>query len=136
MQYVAGMTPQELRERNARFAVDITKLTKSFTDEPASEIIIRQLIRSATGTASNYRAAGQGRSHAEFRSKIATALEEADECIHWLEFSKNADLVRGPAVDRLIREAKELAAIFGASRRTALQNAKAQDAKRKLSSAK
>ena len=136
MHYSAGMTPQELRERTAAFAVDVTKLTKAFTDEPASEIIIRQLIRSATSTASNYRAAGQGRSHAEFRSKIATVLEEADECIHWLEFAKNADLVRGPGLDRLIREAKELAAIFGASRRTALQNAKTQDAKKKLSSAK
>ncbi len=131
-----GMTPQELRDRTAKFSVDVTKLTKSFTDEPASEIITKQLIRSATGTASNYRAAGQGRSHAEFRSKIATVLEEADECIHWLEFAKNADLARGPELDRLIREAKELAAIFGASRRTALQNAKATDVKKKLSTAK
>ena len=136
MQCIWGMTPQELRERTARFAVDVTKLTKSFTDEPASEIIVKQLIRSATGTAANYRAAGQGRSHAEFRSKIATVLEEADECIHWLEFAKNADLARGPALDLLIGEAKELAAIFGATRRTALQNAKAHDAKKKIPTAK
>jgi four helix bundle protein len=130
------MTPQELRERTAAFAVDVTKLTKSFTDEPASEIIVRQLIRSATGTAANYRAAGQARSHAEFRSKISTVLEESDECIHWLEFARSADLARGPVLDRLIREAKELAAIFGASRRTALQNAKSKGAQKKLSSAK
>ena len=136
MQRLAAMTPQELRERTATFAVDVTKLTKSFVAEPAAEIVIRQLIRSATGTASNYRAAGQGRSHAEFRSRIATVLEEADECIHWLEFSKNADLVRGPALDRLIREAKELAAIFGASRRTALQNARAQAAAARIKSPK
>jgi four helix bundle protein len=130
------MTPQEMRERTAKFAVDVTKLTKIFTDEPASELIVRQLIRSATGTAANYRAAGQARSHAEFRAKIGTVLEEADESIHWLEFAKNADLARGQELDRLIREAKELAAIFGASRRTALQNAKAHDANKKLRSAR
>lgn len=130
------MTPQELRERTARFAVDVTKLTRSFAAEPASEIITKQVIRSATGTAANYRAAGQGRSHAEFRSRIATVLEEADECIHWLEFAKNAGLSRGDELERLLREAKELAAIFGASRRTAMQNARSHDARKKLLSAK
>ncbi|TAK17890.1 MAG: four helix bundle protein [Acidobacteria bacterium] len=111
-------------------------MTKSFADEPASEIITKQLIRSATSTAANYRAAGQSRSHAEFRSRLATVLEEADECIHWLEFSRNAGLTQGPELERLHREAKELAAIFGASRRTAMQNARRHAAARKVSSAK
>src|SRR5262249_37197183 len=110
---------------------EATALTKTFVNEPASEIITKQLIRSATSTSANYRAAGQARSHAEFRSKIATVLEEADECVHWLEFARTAGLARGRELDRLIREAKELAAIFGATKRTALQNARLKLANKK-----
>lgn len=122
------MTPQQLRERTAQFAVDVTTFVRGFRAEAAADIVTNQLIRSATATAANYRAAGQARSHAEFTSRISVVLEEADECIHWLEFSANAGLARGAELTRLIREAKELAAIFGASRRTATANAKAKAA--------
>ena len=123
-----AMTPLELRERTAQFAVDVTTLARTFNREPAADIVVNQLLRSATGTAANYRAAGQARSHAEFTSRISVVLEEADECIHWLEFVERAGLARGVELTRLIRESKELAAIFGASRRTASTNAKAHAA--------
>lgn len=123
-----GMTPQELRNRTAQFAVDVTTLARRFAKEPASEIAINQLIRSATGTAANYRAAGHARSHAEFTSRISVALEEADECVHWLEFTERAGLVKGTEATRLLKEAKELAAIFGASRRTAAAKAREKSA--------
>jgi len=122
------MTPQELRERTARFSVDVTAFTRTVRAEPAAEIVINQLIRSATGAAANYRAAGQARSHAEFTSRISVVLEETDECIHWLEFCERAGIARGADLMVLIREAKELAAIFGASRRTATANGKAHAA--------
>ncbi|TAK15558.1 MAG: four helix bundle protein, partial [Acidobacteria bacterium] len=100
------MTPQELRRRTTQFAIDVTALVQQFRNEPAADIVIKQLIRSATGTAANYRAAGQARSHAEFTSRISVALEEADECIHWLEFSERAGLAMGSELARLIRESK------------------------------
>ena len=124
----AAMTPQELRNRTAQFAVDVTAFVRGFEKEPATDIVINQLIRSATGTAANYRAAGHARSHAEFTSRISIVLEEADECIHWLEFSERAGLVKGVELAQLIREARELAAIFGASRRTATEKARARAA--------
>jgi four helix bundle protein len=122
------MTPQELRERTARFAVDVAKFTKTFEDEPAANIVIDQILRSATGMAANYRATGQARSHGEFTSRISVVLEEADECIHWLEFTERAGLASGTELDRLLRESRELTAIFGASRRTATANRKAHAA--------
>jgi len=122
------MTPQELRERTAQFAVDVTAFVGRFAEHPATRIVTDQLLRSATSTAANYRAAGQARSHAEFTSRISVVLEEADECVHWLEFAERTGLAQGAEVSRLTREAKELAAIFGASRRTATQKARAHAA--------
>ena len=68
-------------------------------------------------------AAGLARSHREFISKISQVLEEADESIHWLEFLRDAQVTQNERLAPLIREARELAAIFGASRRTAMRNA-------------
>jgi len=41
----------------------------------------------------NYRAAGRGRSHAEFTAKMGTVCEESDETLGWLEFIDNARLM-------------------------------------------
>jgi len=48
-------------------------------------IIKRQLIRSATSTAANYRATQRAKSRADFLSKLGTVEEEADESLFWLE---------------------------------------------------
>ena len=68
---------------------------------------------------SNYRAARRGRSRAEFRAKLGTVFEEADECVDCLEYFRDASISHDAA---LIEEARELAAIFAASVRTARQN--------------
>ncbi len=118
------MTPQELGDRTATFALDVTAFVRTLKSDQAAGVVIDQLVRCATSVAANYRAAGQSRSHAEFTSRISVVLEEADECIHWLEFSNRAGLASGTELERLVKESKELAAIFGASRRTAVQKAK------------
>lgn len=44
-----------------------------------SQIIGKQLLRSATSVAANYRSACRARSQSEFFSKISIVIEEADE---------------------------------------------------------
>ena len=68
---------------------------------------------------SNYRAARRGCSRAEFRAKLGTVFEEADECVDCLESFRDANISHDAA---LIEEARELASIFAASVRTARQN--------------
>jgi four helix bundle protein len=66
----------------------------------------------------NYRAAGRGRSHAEFTARIGTVLEEADEaqgCLELLDEMGSND----EKLAWLRREANELVAIFTASYQTA-----------------
>jgi hypothetical protein len=50
-------------------------------------------------------------------------LAGAHESIHWLEFLRDAEVTQNERLAPLIREARELASIFGASKRTALRNA-------------
>jgi four helix bundle protein len=85
---------------------------------PEAQVIGRQLLRSGTSIGANYRAAGRARSHAEFVSKIAIVLEEADETVFWLECLIESEIVKPELLQELLAEATELVAIFAASYRT------------------
>lgn len=81
-----------------------------------------QLIRCATSVAANYRAACLGQSKKAFISKIGIVIEEADESIFWIEFLRDENLVKIEETELILKEAKELTAIFIASRITATKN--------------
>src|SRR6478672_6075092 len=74
----------ELSARISAFAVAVLKAVKRLPRDVASDVVIRQVARSASGIASNYRSACCARSRGEFVSKLSVALEEADETRHWL----------------------------------------------------
>jgi four helix bundle protein len=84
-----------------------------------ANVIAQQLLRSATGMAANYRAAGRSRSKAEFIAKIGVVVEEADETVFWLEMLSESGIVRPKKLEKIEAEATELLAIFAAARRTA-----------------
>jgi four helix bundle protein len=82
----------------------------------------KQLIRSGTGVAANYRAACRSRSKAEWVAKIGIVVEEADEAVFWLEMLSDCDIVSRKKLEALMAEAHELSAIFTASQFTARRN--------------
>jgi four helix bundle protein len=86
-------------------------------------VLGNQFLRCSTSVAANYRAACRGRSRAEFISKIGTVLEEADESVFWLELMIEAGTISGERVEPLLAEAKQLTAIFAATKITAQANA-------------
>jgi four helix bundle protein len=113
---------EELKERSRRFALDIVRLVRHFPRTLDSEIVARQLIKSATSVAANYRAACRSRSPGEFISKIGLVCEEADESCFWLDVAISAEITNDPDGSRLASESRELCAIFTASRNTAKRN--------------
>lgn len=113
---------EELRNRSKQFAVSVVRFFKLLPRTDEARVIGKQLLRSATSVAANYRAAGRSRSRAEFISKISTVVEEADETVFWLEMLSDAEIVRKKEVEMLLTEANELLAIFAASQRTAKAN--------------
>jgi len=77
----------------------------------------KQLLRSATSVAANYRAACRARSRAEFIAKLAIVVEEADEVLFWLELIGESGIFK---VDpELEKEGKEILFIMSASRKSA-----------------
>ena len=79
----------------------------------------RQLIRSATSVAANYRATQRAKSKAEFINKWGTTEEGADESSFWLESLGEPATNEPTELNRILREANELTAILIASRKRA-----------------
>ena len=112
------MTPEQLKERTKRFALEVIALGGTVPRTLVAEIFAGQMVRSGTSTGANYRAACRARSRAEFVAKIGVAEEEADETQYWLELFETK-LAKSETVRRLIAEATELVAILSASRKSA-----------------
>jgi four helix bundle protein len=113
------MTPEELKKRTMGYALRCVKLADSLPKGPTGSTIARQLVRSSTSTAANYRAACLARSKAEFISKLGIVEEEADETVFWIEFAIEAGLTRKKLVSELVAEGREITAIIVSSRKTA-----------------
>jgi len=112
-------SPQELRDRTKAFAVRIVRLYRSLPYRTDAQVLGKQLIRSGTAVAANYRAACRARSNAEWVAKIGVVVEEADETLFWLEMLMDCEIVAPGKLQALIKEGHELSAIFTASRHTA-----------------
>ena len=112
------MTRKELQNRTKKFHVDVIKLCEIFPRNAAGYETAKQLILSAGSVGANYRASVRAKSPDDFLYKIEIVLEEADESHYWLEVVKDVKLQTGTELDRLIKEANELTAIFAATDKT------------------
>lgn len=109
---------EEFKARTKKFAVDIIIYCKSLPKSEESFIIKKQLIRSATSVAANYRAVCRARSDAEFFSKLSIVVEEADETVFWLEMIQEAEISKNKQTVTLNNEATEILKIVAKSRKT------------------
>ena len=110
---------EELKNRSKQFAIRIVKLFRSLPRTEDARIMGKQVLRSGTSVAANYRAVCRARSKAEFIAKIGTVVEEADETTFWLELLVETGIVTEPRMRSLMSESNELLAIFAASQYTA-----------------
>ncbi len=103
---------EKMKKRTKKFAVDVILFCNSLTTSKASSVIAYQLVKSATSTGANYRAACKARSKSEFFSKMCIVVEEADESEYWLEVIKDASLSKkDKELERLLNEALEITKI-------------------------
>ena len=109
----------ELQKRTMRLALEIIKLTKLMPISQESKVITYQIIKSATSTAANYRAACRAKSRKDFVAKLGIVEEECDETIFWLELINEAKLIDNVIINPLINESTILLSIIVASIKTA-----------------
>ncbi|HLF65554.1 MAG TPA: four helix bundle protein [Saprospiraceae bacterium] len=102
------------RHRTKQLALEILKLYRSHCQTDELRIIGKQLIRSVTSVAANYRAVIRARSDAEKHSKLCIVVEEADETVFWLELLTESIIINASLLKPLMDEALEILKVMSA----------------------
>ena len=104
---------EDLRKRTKEYASAIIRLYCSLPQNRVEvQVISKQLLRSGTSVAANYREASRARSDAEFISKVETCSQEADESSLWLELLEENCGIKSDILIMLTKETNELISIF------------------------
>jgi four helix bundle protein len=118
------MKGDDLQVRTKKFAIRIIKFVQFLDKNRTAAVIDKQLLRSGTSVAANYRAACRAKSVKDFINKLAIIIEEADETMFWLELLMESGIVKENLVRDLYKEAKEITAIMVASKKSTVKNNK------------
>ena len=121
------MTTDELKERFRKFSIKIIKLVNTMPNNIAGNAIAKQIVRSGTSPAANYRAACLAKSNKDFLNKLKMVEEEIDETSHWLSVIIDAELLPQSHVETLYDESIELRRIVTRSILTIKQTIDAQE---------
>ncbi len=118
------MKEEDLKLRTKQFSLRVIRLVEALPNTNTAKTIGHQLLRAGMSVGANYRAACRGKSKADFVAKAGISLEEADECLYWMELLQEAGIFPAEKLKDLLKEADELVAIFTASIKTARANLK------------
>jgi|SRR6185437_12675073 len=111
-----------MKNRTKVLAVRVIKLFQSLPKTDETRIIGKQLLRSATSVAANYRAACRARSQPEYYSKVCIVVEEADETLFWLEILIEANIISQSKLCLLQDETLEILAILSKAKSSIRRN--------------
>jgi four helix bundle protein len=114
---------KKMQARTKAFAVQVVEFFGKLPKTDEARVLGRQLLRTGTSVAANYRAVCRAKSDADFISKLGTVVEEADESLLWLELLEEAGICPAAQVANLKKEADELVRILQTSLNTAKRNA-------------
>jgi four helix bundle protein len=109
---------EQFKKRTKLFALRIIKLFQALPKTEEAKIIGKQLLRSATSVAANYRAACRARSKAEFYSKLSIVIEEADESLFWIEILIEANILPESKLLDIKQEITEIVSVVAKARKT------------------
>src|SRR5690242_13458896 len=102
----------KMQARTKAFAVAVVKHYAKLPKTEEARVLGRQLLRSGTSVAANYRAACRAKSDGDFIHKLGTVVEETDESLFWLELFEAAEICAAAQHAKLKKEADELTRVF------------------------
>jgi four helix bundle protein len=109
------MRMEGLRDRTKQFAIRVIRMCESLPANISAQTIGKQVLRSGTSVAANFREASRARSRAEFIAKLGTVEQELDETMLWFELLVETGSLSGKKLKLLHEEAEELIRIVVAS---------------------
>jgi four helix bundle protein len=101
-----------LVDRTSSFGEDIILFVQMLLNSSINDILIKQIVRSATSIGANYMEADCCDSKNFFCYKISLCKKESKETIHWLKMILKANPMQTEEIETLKQEVHELTLIF------------------------
>lgn len=106
----------DLKHRAYLYALDVINLINDLNNKDfSSQIIAKQLLRSATSIGANIIEAQAGSTKKDFTNFFSYALKSANESKFWLALLRDANKADKNKVNKLLQETVELSNILGSS---------------------
>jgi four helix bundle protein len=105
----------KLKDRTYQYSIKIIEFLDNLTKDSSTQIISKQLLRSATSIGANIVEAQASSSKKDFTKYFNYSLKYANESVYWLNLLKDAKKINNNKIEYLLNETKELAKILGSS---------------------
>jgi len=102
------------RQRTKALSLEIIKIVSALKYSDALTVIRRQLLKSVTSVAANFRAVCRARSDKERYSKLCIVVEEADETLFWIEMLIDGGFIIAEKIETQRKEAEEILKVMAA----------------------
>jgi four helix bundle protein len=115
MQNQSSKLKTDLKHRAYRYSIDVIEFIDTLSKDTSTEIIAKQLLRSATSVGANIVEAKGSSSKRDFTNFFSYALKSANESLYWLGLLRDAKRINNAQIEHLLSETEELANILGSS---------------------
>jgi len=115
MQNQSSKLKTDLKHRAYRYSIDVIEFIDTLSKDTSTEIIVKQLLRSATPVGANIVEAKGSSSKRDFTNFFSYALKSANESLYWLGLLRDAKRINNAQIEHLLSETEELANILGSS---------------------
>jgi four helix bundle protein len=105
----------ELKHRAYKYSINLIEFLDTLPSDISSQVITKQVLRSATSIGANIVEAQASSSKKDFTNFFTHALKSANESLYWLGLLRDAKKITCPELKYLLGETKELANILGSS---------------------
>jgi four helix bundle protein len=112
-----GTFNDEFRRRTKALALSIIQLYSRLESREVSKIIGKQLLRSSTSVAANFRASCRARSEAEHYAKLCIVIEESDETLFWLELLEESKMINPDLIKNVKDESFSILQVLSKTRK-------------------
>ena len=115
MQNQSPKLKTDLKNRAYQYSIKMIEFLHTLPKDISSQVITKQLLRSATSIGANIVEAKASSSKKDFTNFFTHSLKSANESIYWLGLLRDAKKIDNAKLEYLLNETKELANILGSS---------------------
>jgi len=105
----------DLKRRAYKYSIGMIEFLDTLPKDTSSQVIAKQLLRSATSIGANIVEAKGASSKRDFTNFFSHSLKSANESLYWLGLLRDAKKIESTRLEYLLNETKELANILGSS---------------------